>query len=71
MEQTVDNAKQAVDAPVPQAMEGIVEVDVASALAVTYAAPSTVSEHVDPSLAVTYAAPAPVIAYVHPAPAVA
>ena len=71
VKQTVDNPKPAVDAPVPQAMEGIVEVDVASAPAITYAAPSTVSEYVDPSPAVTFTAPAPVIAHVHPAPAFA
>ena len=35
VKQTVDNPKPAVDAPVPQAMEGIVEVDVASAPAFT------------------------------------
>ena len=45
VEHTVDN----VDAPVPHAMEGTVEGDAASAPAVTYAAPSTVSEPVDPA----------------------
>ena len=64
VEQTVGNPKPAVDAPVPQAMEGIVEGDVASAPAVTNAAPSTVSDYVDPVPPDTHATPAPVTEHV-------
>ena len=66
VEQTADNPEPAVDAPVPQAMEGIVEGDVAFALAVTYAAPSTVIGYVGPTPAVTYAEPATATAFVEP-----
>ena len=66
VEQTADNPEPAVDAPVPKAMEGIVEGDVAFALAVTYAAPSTVIGYVGPTPAVTYAAPATATAIVEP-----
>ena len=69
VEQTIDNPEPAVDALVPQAMEGIVEGDVAFALAVTYAAPSTVIGYVDPTPAVAHATPAPVVELVAPAPA--
>ena len=43
VEQTVDNTKQAVDAPIPQPMEGIVEVGVASAPTVTWRHPDSTS----------------------------
>ena len=54
--------EQTVDAPVPQAMEGIVESDVSSALAVTCVALAAVIEyveHVAPSPAAAHAVPAP------------
>ena len=63
---------QAVDAHVPQAMEGTVESDVAHAPAVTHAAPAPVIEYVEcvaPSPALAFAATAPMVEYVASAPA--